>query len=361
MPAKAKACVGCCSYASKPRGVLCRINSLESGSNCERAMALKLPDDQKGPSRWAARLALFSAALTATALIAHRVFGMSTPVAINVIGAAVASAVVALGFGLWSTVRIWRRGTGGGLVTMIAILLAAGLAGWPLIAIPASRGLPAINDVTTDTQSPPKFTIAAKARPAGANPVNYPGPAFALLQSKSYPDIRTFQIDRSTEDAYELVLAALNSKTMKLKPVSEQPPKKGQPGTIEIVDRTLVLGLTDDIVIRIDGDDKVARIDVRSSSRYGSHDFGRNAQRVRRILKEVQAVVEATTPNSDGHYGRLRGRLKALVPKRRPESGQTSAGPRNGQALSKSDAQRAPAQKDRPPSRDGRRAPDTRG
>jgi hypothetical protein len=326
-------------------------------------MALKLPDDQKGPSRWTVRLALFGAALAGTAIIAHRVFAMPTPVAINIVAAAVGLACLALLCGLVSTIRIWRRGTGGGLATLFGMLVAGGLIAWPLAALPVMRSLPRINDVTTDIQAPPRFVALAKARPPGANDVNYPGAAFAAAQAKAYPDIRTFQIDRSAEEAYELVLAALNSKTMKFKPVSEEPPKGkyGQPGWIEMVDRTFVLGFTDDVVIRVDGDNKTSRIDVRSASRYGSHDLGRNAQRVRRILKEVQGLVEATMPSADSRVARMRGRLKALVPKRRPEPDQTSAARRSGPAPAKSDSQRAPAPKDRPPSRDARRDPGTRG
>jgi hypothetical protein len=327
-------------------------------------MALKLPDDQKGLSRWTLRLALFGAALTATAIIAHRVLSMPTPVAINIGIAAIGLAVLALIVGLVSTLRIWQRGTGGGLATLSGMLIAAGLIGWPLVALPAMRSLPRINDISTDLQTPPRFAALAKARPASANPIAYPGAAFAAAQGKAYPDVRTFQIDRPAEETYELVLAALNSKTMKFKPIAEEPPKGkfGQPGWIEFTDRTLVLGFTDDVVIRVDGDAKTSRVDVRSASRYGSHDLGRNAQRVRRILKEVQALVEATIPSADGRVpARLRGRLKALVPKRRPEGDQTSASRHSGQAPAKSDAQRAPAPREKQPSRDARRDPGTRG
>lgn len=327
-------------------------------------MALKLPDDQKGPSRWTARLALFSAALTGTAILAHRLLAMPTPVATNIVAVAMAIAVAALGVGLGSALRIWRRGTGGGLATLLGMLLAAGLATWPLATLPTMRSLPQINDISTDVQSPPRFVALAKARPAGANTINYPGAAFAAAQAKAYPDIRTFQVDRPAEETYELVLAALNSKTMKFKPVSEEPPKGkyGQPGWVEFIDRTLVLGLTDDVIIRVDGDAATARIDVRSSSRYGKHDLGRNAQRVRRILKEVQAQVEATIPSADGLIARRRGRaIRTLVPRRRLEADQTSAARRNGPAPARSDAQHAPVPKDRQPSRDARQGPGTRG
>jgi hypothetical protein len=328
-------------------------------------MALKLPDDRKGPSRWTVRFALFGASLAAFAVVAHRIFAMPTPVALNLGAAALGCAALAMLFGLVSVVRIWRNGTGGGFATLCGMLVAGGLLAWPLAVLPQMSSLPRINDVSTDMQTPPRFTTLGKARPTGANSAAYPGAAFAAAQAKAYPDVRTFQIDRSAEEAYELVQAALRSKTMKFKPVSEEPPKGkyGQPGWIEVVDRTLVLGFTDDVVIRVDGDATTARIDVRSASRYGSHDFGRNAQRVRRILKEVQAQVESTIPAADGsRYSRLRGRgLKAPVPKRQQGADQTSAGRRTGQAPAKSDAQRAPAQKERLPSRDARQAPGTRG
>lgn len=324
-------------------------------------MALKLPDDRKGPSRWTVRLGLFAVSLAGFAVLAHRLFAMPTPVAINIGTGALAIALIALVTGLVSLLRIWRHGTGGVIATGFGMAIAAALIGWPLAFVPVVRTLPRINDITTDTQTPPRFVTLAAARPAWSNSATYPGAVFATAQAKAYPDIRSFVIDRSAEETFEIVLAALDSKTMKFKPVSAEPPKGryGQPGWIEIVDRTLVLGFTDDVVIRVDGDAKTARIDVRSASRYGRHDLGRNAQRVRRILKEIQAQYEATMPSADGT--RLARRRKALVPKRRPEGGQTSAVPRSGQALSKSDAPRAPAQKDRQPSRDGRPSPGTRG
>jgi hypothetical protein len=328
-------------------------------------MALKLPDDQKGPARWTMRLALFAASLAGFAVICHRLFGMATPVALNTVGVALVIAALALLAGLVSVVRIWRLGTGGALATMVGMVIAGGLIAWPLSVLPMTRSLPRINDISTDTKSPPRFVALAKARPAGANSLTYPGVGFSTAQVKAYPDLRTFEIDRPAEEAYELVLAALNSKTMKFKTTSEEPPKGrfGQPGTIELVDRTFILGFADDVAIRVDGDNRTSRIDVRSVSRFGSHDFGRNAQRVRRILKEVQAQVEATAPSADGTRPfRLRARgLKAPVPKRQSGDAQTSAGPRTQPTPAKSDAQRAPAPKERLPSRDARQGPGTRG
>src|SRR4029434_9992230 len=57
-------------------------------------------------------------------------------------------------------------------------------------------------------------------------------------------------------------------------------------------DSTLIMGFTDDVVVQIKGDDAHAQIDVRSVSRYGLHDLGRNASRIRKLFAEVTAALE---------------------------------------------------------------------
>jgi hypothetical protein len=73
--------------------------------------------------------------------------------------------------------------------------------------------------------------------------------------------------------------------------VSEAPGETSV-GRIEATDRTLVMGVTDDVLVQIKGDDAHAQIDVRSVSRYGLHDLGRNAERIRALFSEVTAALE---------------------------------------------------------------------
>ena len=63
---------------------------------------------------------------------------------------------------------------------------------------------------------------------------------------------------------------------------------------LEATDQTMLIGFTDDIVVRVEGSANRSRIDVRSASRYGRFDLGQNATRVRRFLAELQARAEAT-------------------------------------------------------------------
>ena len=58
-----------------------------------------------------------------------------------------------------------------------------------------------------------------------------------------------------------------------------------------MVTRSLVLGLRDDIVIRIRQSGARSRIDIRSAARYGRQDFGVNARRVIAALNEMRAAV----------------------------------------------------------------------
>jgi len=51
------------------------------------------------------------------------------------------------------------------------------------------------------------------------------------------------------------------------------------------------MGFRDDVVVRVREDPDGARIDARSSSRYGSFDFGTNASRVRRLLNDIEEMI----------------------------------------------------------------------
>jgi uncharacterized protein (DUF1499 family) len=254
------------------------------------------PPPPLGPSffaRWTSRIALFSVGLLAVTIALHRLFSLPTPIAINLAAAVFAGAALSLICALAATIGIWRTGRPGTSRIVLGTLVALGLLVWPLYYLPQYEGLPAINDVSTDTVNPPPFTALAKLRGVGANSVVYPGATFATAQAAAYPDIKTIEINRSVDEAYELVVDTIQR--LKMDIVFQQPPEPdaGRAGMIEFVDRTMMLGLYDDVAIRVTGNDEESRIDVRSASRYGRHDLGRNAQRIREILKEIVVRLES--------------------------------------------------------------------
>lgn len=250
---------------------------------------------------WASRLSLFALALLLLCLLLHRLGMLGTPVALTAVGVAYASAGLGILAGIAAWISIWVRGRAGAGRTAIGIIGGGLLWAGAASALPTYWSLPPINDVSTDTANPPRFVALAKDRPVGAKPVAYPGERTARLQGQAYPDLRGLVIDRSAEEVFEyarLTAAGrkgLGWKVAALDPPTTRPPK---PGMIEATTRTTIVGFTDDIVIRVSGTDTEARLDIRSASRFGRHDFGANASRIRRFLRELQARLDASTPGS---------------------------------------------------------------
>ncbi|MCK4277136.1 MAG: DUF1499 domain-containing protein, partial [Phycisphaerae bacterium] len=136
----------------------------------------------------------------------------------------------------------------------------------------------------------------------------------------AYPDIKPIKIRRSSEEAFELATEAVRRLDMKVVHQEAPNPESGKPGILEAVDRTLILGFYDDVVIRVIGDANDARIDVRSASRYGTHDLGRNADRTRLILKEIITRLEAVVPTRKEKVAKTTAKKNTKVKKRRRRS-----------------------------------------
>jgi uncharacterized protein (DUF1499 family) len=293
-------------------------------------------------ARWSSRIALFSASLVAVGIVLHRFTSFPTPVAVNLFQVALAGSALAVLLGLVALAQIWRRGHGGTVTAAIGILVPLLVWAWPITFAPALFRLPPINDVTTDISNPPRFVALAKQRPRDANPVAYPGERFAKEQQKAYPDVRTFTVDRSVEETFELVEEVVRK--LKWKVVAADPPanKAAKGATLEATDQTLVVGFTDDVVVRVEGSTTQSRIDVRSASRYGVGDMGQNATRVRRFLTEMYARLDSTSPL--GVAGRRRPTAAAL--KRLKERDPQKAESRSAPARARSNAQRGRGQKE---------------
>jgi hypothetical protein len=248
---------------------------------------------------WTSRLAVFAAVVAIVTAVLHRLSLLPTPVAMTLAATVIGGALLAVVMAAVAGLDIWVTGRQGAARVLCGFVVALGL-----LAIPAglwvlSLNWPPINDVSTDLVEPPEFTEAKDERLPGANSTAYPGEQFADLQRANYPDLRSLILPRSADDAYEFVLQALSK--LKYKTTLELPPEteENTPGFVEFSDHSLILGLVDDVVIRVIGEDQSSRIDVRSASRYGQNDFGRNAERVRAILKEVAARFEASVPDVD--------------------------------------------------------------
>ena len=144
-----------------------------------------------------------------------------------------------------------------------------------------AQSLPAIHDITTDTENPPAFVSVLPLRKDAANPAEYGGPEIAAKQNAAYPDLAPVMLPLPPPPAFEQALRT--AREMGWTIVDSNPGE----GRIEATDRTFWFGFKDDIVIRITQADQGSRIDVRSVSRVGRSDVGTNAKRIRNFLKKL--------------------------------------------------------------------------
>lgn len=177
--------------------------------------------------------------------------------------------------------RIQRRGIA---IAGIAFIVGGVVAYVPWHYDSLRRTLPAINDITTDTDNPPAFVADVSARAAeGGNPAAYPGAKFAEAQKQAYPDITPLTLALPPDRAFSRALDTAQSMGWTI--------VTGDPiaGRIEATDRSRWMGFIDDVVIRIIPSGPGSRIDIRSSSRRGRSDFGVNAARIRDYLTALRA------------------------------------------------------------------------
>lgn len=241
-------------------------------------------------ARWSRRVAMFGAQLLIVGVLLHYFDAVTTTTALYIVAAALIFAMAALILSASSFVMVWRHGLqGGGYAVSGAIVACLVLAG-PVLLVPKLLLLPQINDISTNTLDPPKFETVSTLRPSDANGLRYPGPEVALKQLAAYPDIRPMELERSGEEAFKLVRDAVERLGWDV--VAESKPAKDQAGRIEAVSRTMIMGFSDDVVIRVSSGAKESLVDVRSASRYGQHDFGTNAKRIKRLFAEVKAGLE---------------------------------------------------------------------
>jgi uncharacterized protein (DUF1499 family) len=300
-------------------------------------------------ARWSCRLALFSASLLLVTLALHRFAALSTPLALNLFLTGFGGAALAFLIGLVALVRIWLTGNAGAGPMAVGLLLPLLALAGPLGYLATHMDLPRINDVTTDTGSPPAFTALAE-RPDGANPSAYPGRAFAEQQAKAYADLRPLVLERPVEEAYELVEEAVRRLRWQVVAAVPLTGERGaKVGRIEAIDQTLLVGFTDDIVVRIVGGPSQTRIDARSASRYGRFDFGQNASRVRRFLAEVRSRADLTPPAAAVAAKTVKkrgaGTARTLLKRQKARDRRKAEG-RNARGPAKSGAPRGPAPKE---------------
>jgi uncharacterized protein (DUF1499 family) len=241
---------------------------------------------------WARRLAIFSIPVVLLAVVIARAGSFDVEPALVTFGAGLALAVLAILLAIAALVVIWFDGRAGAGSAFAAIAISLLLLAYPAYLGTKAYRLPNINDITTDPNDPPRLEAAQRLRTRAANSTAYPGLAVYQKQTAAYPDVEPLSLDVPPQVAYDTAYSIVTKRKWAI--VDARPPQANREGIIQAVARTPIMGFRDDVVLRVRPAGAGSRIDARSASRYGFHDFGANATRLINLLNDIDDAVPAS-------------------------------------------------------------------
>lgn len=245
---------------------------------------------------WARRCAFFSLAAAILAIGIVRLGLLEVEPALATFAGALVFAVLGIVLAVGAFIVIWREGISGAGYAFWAIAIGIALLAYPAYLGSRAYTLPMINDITTDPIEPPRFDVIARLRPRGT--VDYAGLYAAEQQRQAYRDIEPLAVSATPQIAYEEAVKVIAKRKWRV--VVERAPQTGRrDGQIEAVARTPIMGFRDDVAVRIRPASDGAVIDVRSASRYGRHDLGSNAARIRSLLEDIDEAIGVRTDQQE--------------------------------------------------------------
>ncbi|WP_417670671.1 DUF1499 domain-containing protein [Roseibium sp.] len=222
------------------------------------------------------------------AVLVHRVGGLTADQMVLAILAATVIGLAAVFLSATAFAQLWRRGGRGAMDAALGTLygLIALLPAGALAASQVLQGSPM--DISTNEQDPPTLTRAQNETLipllADLGPVSL---------KEDFSDIvsRRYRIQPAVLHLAALTAAERNGWRV----VSEVPPDLlDAPTSFQAEVKTPILGLVDDVAVRIRPDPAGSLFDVRSASRYPLQDLGGNAARIRGFYRDMDEVLLET-------------------------------------------------------------------
>jgi uncharacterized protein (DUF1499 family) len=242
---------------------------------------------------WARNLAVFAVVAVVVSIIIVRFDFLEMKPALATFFGGLAIAGLSILFGLAGFAAIWQNGSRGMARILLAFLIDGAILAYPAYQALLYRKLPHIYDITTDPIDPPRFDALSRLRTGdGTNTAVYAGLYSAEQQRRFYPDIEPVELEIPVDRAYAIARQlVIKRKWTVIDEREPQPPRRI--GRIEAVARTPIMGLREDVSIRVapDGDD--SRVDIRSASRYFDSDLGSNAARVTKFIDDLNTAADA--------------------------------------------------------------------
>ena len=155
----------------------------------------------------------------------------------------------------------------------------------PISMMNSAKNVPPIHDISTDLVNPPEFVAIAPLRADAPNPVEYAGVETATQQRAAYPELQTLRYSQSKSELVGATKQAIDNLGWELVNID------ADKGVIEATDTTAWFGFKDDVVVRITDNSSERLVDIRSKSRVGGSDLGKNAERIHKLIEELDRVL----------------------------------------------------------------------
>ena len=295
-------------------------------------MAIRYDRPVSSAARFSRLLGAFSLVLALAVLIAHRFGGLATPYLVLLLITAAGFSLLAALLAAIGLRSLWVSGAEGGLAALAALIYAAFPLGIGAFAAERYMTLPDIYDVSTDPVAAPDWLSTPKADQIWLKR-NLVAPEDREKQIAAYPELT----GRRYEGALDRVLEAVRKVAKQsgfvivrstgttepdhdpedrpAKPAAGDEAVADAPGivpvptprpydddvaklirgangvTLQATNRTLILGLRFDILIRLREEAETTFVDIRVASRYGQHDLGFSAAIAGDYLKALDAEL----------------------------------------------------------------------
>lgn len=255
-----------------------------------RRLVVELPPSVA--AGWSRRLAWFALTVVAIAVVLARLDRVELAAALAVLGAGLAVAVGAIVLSVLAFVAVWNDGRPGFGAAALGLFVSTALLAYPCFLAAQALRLPRLVDVTTDVTDPPAFSRSRRALEvrAGRTPPE-PPPGTRTEQARAYPNVVPLVLEMQPSEIYALVQKAAAQRGWQVIEATAPGGRTGV-GRLEAVDRSLLMRVPDDVTVRIRPTAAGARVDVRSASRFGAHDFGSNARRIESFLQTLQDLAD---------------------------------------------------------------------
>ena len=169
--------------------------------------------------------------------------------------------------------------------TIMALLLSTIAIAIPLSMLNKGKSVPPIHDISTDLVNPPEFVAIAPLRADAPNPVEYAGVEVATQQRAAYPELQTLNYTQSKSELVEATKQVIDHLGWQLVNID------ADQGIVEATDRTMWFGFKDDVIVRITDNGSKRLVDIRSKSRVGGSDLGKNAERIHKFIEELDGIL----------------------------------------------------------------------